>query len=65
MNGVTSLVSTRSDVSLVDPSISLGDQARVVEGVLNEIKFLLDFVSLVYLIWFKQIQISLDLCWEK
>jgi hypothetical protein len=50
MNGVTSLVSTRSDVSLVDPSISLGDQARVVEGVLNEIKFLLDFVSLVYLI---------------
>ncbi len=31
------LVSTISDVSLVDsPSISLGDQARVVEGVLNE-----------------------------
>ena len=44
------LVSTLC-VSLVDsPSISLGDQARVAEGVLNEKEFLLDFVSLVYLI---------------
>jgi hypothetical protein len=31
------LVSTVSDISLVDnPSISLGDQARVTKGVLNE-----------------------------
>ncbi len=44
------LVSTVSDISLVDsPSISLGDQARVTKGVLNEREVLLDFVSLVYL----------------
>ncbi len=50
------LVSTVSDISLLDnPSISLGDQARVTKGVLNEREVLLDFVSLVYLKWFKQI----------
>ena len=37
------LVSTILCVSLVDnPSISLGDQARVMEGVLNEREVLLD-----------------------
>jgi hypothetical protein len=47
------LVSTVSDISLVDnSSISLGDQARVTKGVLNEREVLLDFVSLVYLKWF-------------
>jgi hypothetical protein len=65
-SGLTVLVSTVSDISLVDsPSISLGDQTRVTKGVLNEREVLLDFVSLVYLKWFKQVQISLDLCWEK
>jgi hypothetical protein len=49
-SGLTVLVSTVSDISLVDsPSISLGDQTRVTKGVLNEREVLLDFVSLVYL----------------
>jgi hypothetical protein len=47
---ISVLVSTMCSVSLVDgPSISLGDQARVTKGVLNEREVLLDFVSLVYL----------------
>ena len=40
------LVSTMYSVSLVDsPSISLGDQARVAEGVLNEREVKLDYYN--------------------
>ena len=46
------LVSTLCLSLLDSPSISLGDQARAAEGVLNEREVLFDFVSLVYLKWF-------------